>query len=205
MANQWYRFYSEFDHDPKVQTMSEAMQRRLVMLFCSRCREEKITDMQRAFQWRITSEELAETKKRFIDLGFIDENWQLLNWNKRQFLSDSSTERTRRYRQLLKQDETSRERNRNGHVTVPEQNRAEQNIKSTRERVTPPAAAPYRKPPPKSDAWMTKELPAGERDRMMAIASKRLAEGKPMEEADIRNVRAWEAEQKAKTAAEVPA
>ena len=37
MANPWFRMYSEFATDPKVQSMSEAMQRRLMMLFCLRC------------------------------------------------------------------------------------------------------------------------------------------------------------------------
>ena len=30
----WMRLYAEFATDPKVQMMSEAMQRRHVMLFC---------------------------------------------------------------------------------------------------------------------------------------------------------------------------
>ena len=37
MANPWFRMYAEFATDPKVQSMSEAMQRRLTMLLCLRC------------------------------------------------------------------------------------------------------------------------------------------------------------------------
>jgi hypothetical protein len=106
MGNAWFRFYHEWDSDPKVQSMSEPMQRRLAMLFCSRCREETLHETDRAFHWRISPEELAETKALFLEKGFIDENWNLFNWNRRQFLSDSSTERVRRYRQGLKQSET---------------------------------------------------------------------------------------------------
>jgi hypothetical protein len=50
----------------------------------------------------------------FIENGFIDERWHLINWAKRQFISDSSTERTRRYRERR---ETSQERHSDGDVT----------------------------------------------------------------------------------------
>lgn len=121
MANQWFRLYSEFADDPKVQSMPEHMQRRLIMLFCSRCKEEKIPESLRAFHWRISPAELAETKSVFMENGFIDDMWNLLNWNKRQFLSDSSADRTRRYRDRLK-------RHSDGDVTkcdVIEQNRTD--------------------------------------------------------------------------------
>lgn len=100
MAMPWFRFWSEFDSDPKVQSMPEEMQRRLVMLFCERCRDVTVTlsDDDRKFHWRVTAEELASTKALFIRKGFIDESWMVQNWEKRQFVSDSSKERTKRWR-----------------------------------------------------------------------------------------------------------
>lgn len=117
MPNLWFRFYSEFEDDPKVQMMPEAMQCRLVKVFCSRCKESRLTDAQRAFKWRISLGELAETKVLFLDQGFIDDQWNPIAWNRRQFLSDSSTERVRKHRQGLKQDETLHETKRNVTVT----------------------------------------------------------------------------------------
>jgi hypothetical protein len=108
MANPWFRLYSEFEDDPKVEMLPEVIQLRFVKLLCERCKEQTRTDRQRAFKWRIDLDALAQTKAALIEAGFIDENWTILNWDKRQFLSDSSTERTRRYRQ--KRRETSRER-----------------------------------------------------------------------------------------------
>jgi hypothetical protein len=115
--------YSEWASDPKVQRMSECMQRRLMMLFCARCDETigtlRETDL--AFHWRISEEEIAATKVLFIEKGFIDAGWRLLNWNKRQFISDVSTERVRKHRQARKQCETL-------HETIgTAQNRTEQN------------------------------------------------------------------------------
>jgi hypothetical protein len=130
----WFRLYHEFADDPKVQSMSEPMQRRLVMLFCSRCKEETLPETLRAFHWRIGMAELAETKALFIANGFIDEDWNLLNWKRRQFLSDSSTERVRNYRARLKnstleQDETLQKRLRNGNVTAPDTDTEQKQIK----------------------------------------------------------------------------
>jgi hypothetical protein len=105
----WFRLWAEFADDPKIQMMQEAMQRRFVMLLCERCKCETLHETERAFHWRITEQELAETKSLFIEKGFIDEEWHVLNWNKRQFLSDSSSERVRRHRRAKKQAESFRE------------------------------------------------------------------------------------------------
>ena len=104
MANQWFRMYSEFATDPKVQMLPEAMQRRLVMLFCMRCGDVTVTlrDDEIAFHLRISDAELAETKALFIAKGFIDSSWNITNWEKRQFASDSSAARTKAYRDRKK-------------------------------------------------------------------------------------------------------
>jgi hypothetical protein len=105
MANPWFRLYSEFAHDPKIQMLSEAMQRRYVMLLCLKCSEtlETLHETELAFQLRLDETELLETKKLFISKNFIDKNWNILNWNKRQFVSDSSTMRVRKHRDKKKQ------------------------------------------------------------------------------------------------------
>lgn len=110
MANQWFRMYSEFATDAKVQSMSEAMQRRLMMLFCLRC-SNGIATLQcneLAFALHITEEELEETKALFVRKGFIDDAWNVLNWDKRQFISDSSTDRSRKHREAKRKAEHQR-------------------------------------------------------------------------------------------------
>lgn len=128
MANPWFRLYSEFAHDPKIQMMPEAMQRRYIMLLCMRCSETLVTlhETEIAFQMRLSDDELAKTKELFLSKGFIDDDWNLTNWEKRQYVSDSSTERVRKHRDKkkdeVKQDETLQKRSSNG----TEQNRTEQ-------------------------------------------------------------------------------
>lgn len=104
MANPWFRMYAEFAHDPKVQMLTEVMQRRYVMLMCMRCSNALVTlhDDEIAFHLRIDAAELAETKALFVAKGFIDEAWNLLNWEKRQFASDSSAQRVAKHRAAKK-------------------------------------------------------------------------------------------------------
>jgi hypothetical protein len=119
MANPWFRLYSEFAHDPKIQMLPEAMQRRYVMLMCLRCSEtlETLHETEVAFQLRLSEAELIETKQLFVSKNFIDKQWNLLNWDKRQFVSDSSTMRVRKHRDNKKQpsndDETLQKRQSN--------------------------------------------------------------------------------------------
>lgn len=131
MANQWLRLYSEFAHDPKIQRMSEALQRRFIMLLCIRCSNGDVTlhDDDVTFQLRISNDEWAETKAVFITKNLIDENNNPVAWDKRQFASDSSAERVARHRA---------KRNDVCNVTVTAQNRTdtEQNRTEQKEQKT---------------------------------------------------------------------
>lgn len=120
MSNPWFRMYAEFATDPKVQMLSEVMQRRLMMVFCLRCSNNLVTlhDDEIAFQLRITSDELAETKALFISKKFIDKSWNVLNWEKRQMKSDSSADRVAKHRALQK---TKQQEQSNDDVTLQKQ------------------------------------------------------------------------------------
>jgi hypothetical protein len=105
MANPWFRLYAEFANDPKVQMLTETEQRRLVMLFCFRCNGHvTLQDEEVAFQLRISNDEWALTKANFIAKGFINSANEVLNWDKRQFVSDSSAARVAKHREKKKQE-----------------------------------------------------------------------------------------------------
>jgi hypothetical protein len=105
MANAWFRMYSEFATDPKVQMLSEVNQRRYVMLLCMRCSNDNVTlhDEEVAFQLRVTDEEWMVTKAALMSKGMIDEDAKPCAWDKRQYISDSSTSRVAAYRERMKQ------------------------------------------------------------------------------------------------------
>lgn len=84
-ANQWLRLYAEFATDPKVQMLSEANQRRYIMLLCLRCSNGDVTlhDDEVAFQLRISDDEWAETKRVLMAKGLIDDESKPTVWSKR--------------------------------------------------------------------------------------------------------------------------
>jgi len=120
MSNPWFRLYSEFASDPKVQSMDEVMQRRLVMLFCLRCSNvlETLQEHEIAFALRISETDMKQMKQIFVSKRFIDEKWNILNWNKRQFVSDTSTDRVRKWR---KKNETFPKRSKAVTETIQKQ------------------------------------------------------------------------------------
>ena len=100
MANQWFRLYSEFATDPKIQMLSESDQRRFIMILCLKCCNEDVTlhDEEVAFQLRISNQEWMVTKSLFIEKGILDNDNKPVSWAKRQFVSDSSKERVAKHR-----------------------------------------------------------------------------------------------------------
>lgn len=137
MANQWFRLYAEFATDPKIQVMSETMQRRYVMALCLRCTGSngsngnsngsngnsplRVTDSNGiACYMRVTVEEWEATKKEFIERGLFDENGDIKNWDKRQYISDlkdrTAAERQRRFRANKKNKNSNA---RNGRYVTP--------------------------------------------------------------------------------------
>lgn len=134
MPNAWFRMYGEFSTDPKVRTMDDEMQIRLVRLFCLRASgpTENLSDDELMYGLGCNvSETLRETKEVFLAKGFVDKNWGILHWNKRQFISDTSTVRVRKFREkhTKKQDETFQKQDETQNET--DQNRTEQNRTDT--------------------------------------------------------------------------
>ncbi len=100
MALPWLRLYHEFGTDPVTQTMSEALQRRLIMVFCFMQSGDldKLSETELAEAMGLTPEDLAWTKQIFIEKGFISKNWHPTNWKKRQHFDHSAAERMRTMR-----------------------------------------------------------------------------------------------------------
>lgn len=103
--SRWFRMYAEFAHDPKVQMLSEADQRRYMMLLCMRCSNGDVTlhDADVTFVLRISEPEWAATKAVLMSKNLIDEDNKPTAWEKRQYRSDSSAERVSKHRETKKQ------------------------------------------------------------------------------------------------------
>jgi hypothetical protein len=126
--------YSEFVSDPKVQLLAFEDQRHFIALLCLKCNETLDSDAPSPnYRDRMIAKALGlspdaamEAKRRLVEVGLIDADWQPTKWDARQYDSDSSTARTRAYRERQREQshETSQERSEN--VTVTDKSRAEQ-------------------------------------------------------------------------------
>ncbi len=109
----YFNFFDEWAMDPKVQSMSETMQRRHAMLLCLRNIGDTCDtpDEDVATFMRIGMAEARKTKELFNRKGFIDGiGWNVKHWEKRQDGQSESLQRVRKHR--------AKERYSNGSVTL---------------------------------------------------------------------------------------
>ena len=132
MSRPWFRMYAEFAADPKVQLLAFDDQRHFVMLLCLKCSGTLDSDAPTPeFFDRMIAKSLGldllaaqEAKRRLCEVGVIGSDWQPTKWEERQYDSDLSTERVRKYRMkrsgnVSETDESREEKSRT------EQNREE--------------------------------------------------------------------------------
>ena len=125
----WFRFYTEAVNDPKVQRLSPQLFKTWVNLLCLAGQNggdlPSVDDI--AYFLRLSTHDAQQQIDELIFAGLVDigkgQKLTPHNWEKRQFVSDVSTERVRKYRQTKKKetcnaDETFQE-------TPPEQNRTD--------------------------------------------------------------------------------
>jgi len=105
MSNPWFRLYAEFSGDPVAQSLAFEDQRHYIILLCMKCNGTLDRDLPQSRRDAIISRGLgldpassAEAKRRLMEVGFVDKNWQPTAWDKRQFVSDISTDRVRKFR-----------------------------------------------------------------------------------------------------------
>jgi rubrerythrin len=109
--SRWFRFYDCALDDPKVQRLSDALFKTWINLLCVASRNggrlPAVEDL--AFMLRLSEDEMAAsldklTAARLLDEG--DTGMSPHNWDERQFKSDVSSERVKRFRQRSTKRET---------------------------------------------------------------------------------------------------
>ena len=99
----WFRFYAEALNDPKVQRLAGETFKAWVNLLClSKAHDGTLPNVgDIAFGLRKSEDEIIQLLDTLNDAGLIEESpdgWSPHNWCKRQYVSDSSTERVKRFR-----------------------------------------------------------------------------------------------------------
>jgi len=112
-TNPWFRMYSDFIYDEKIEFLAFEDQRHFVFLLCMKnlglldkeYPSEAMRERVIAKRLGLVGEALIGAKTRLLEACLIDEDWQPTAWDKRQFVSDadeSHAERQRRYRERQK-------------------------------------------------------------------------------------------------------
>ncbi len=100
----WFRVYAEMVDDAKLRLLAFEDRWHYVALLCCKCQglidetRPELLDRIIGLKLGLASRELDEVRRRLIDVALIDKAWQPLGWDGRQFVSDSSLERTRKWR-----------------------------------------------------------------------------------------------------------
>ncbi|NOZ27983.1 MAG: hypothetical protein GXP39_08025 [Chloroflexi bacterium] len=160
----WFRFYNETYRDPKIRRLSREMgcsiaeavgvwaillslasesERRGALMLNSDIPLD-LSDLEDA-TGAANIKEWLECMQRLGMLTYEDDIWYITNWDKRQFASDSSTERVKRYRERKREaerngDETLQQRSCNVSGTPPDTDTETDTDSDTEKDLTAPAA-----------------------------------------------------------------
>jgi len=103
VSNPWFRFYASVVNDPKVQRLEPRLFKTWVNLLCVAAEHDgalpHLSDL--AFALRLPEDALAADYDALVAAGLIDEHDDHVtphNWSGRQFQSDVSTDRVKRFR-----------------------------------------------------------------------------------------------------------
>ena len=165
----WFRMYTDFLEDPKMLALAFEDQRHFIGVLALKSASTLDQDCSPELMDRLVAQRLwidhsaiREVKRRLIEAGLIDEDWQPIAWEKRQFVSDhdpTAAERARRYREKQKKITPSRvtsrvtSRTSNGSVTpldtdTESDTEKEEETTQTADAVRAAAASPRLAPEP---------------------------------------------------------
>jgi len=125
----WFRVYHRMVDDERLRLLAFEDRWHFVAVLCLKA--DGLIDDQRGDLWErrlalklgLQTRELEELQRRLMGVGLIDAYWQPVKWDELQQRSDSSTERTRKYRERQKeqQEQGCDDVKRHGDVTVTPQ------------------------------------------------------------------------------------
>lgn len=131
----WFRFYAEALHDPKLQNLPDRSFKAWVNALCLACQLNsatgsigKLGDI--AFAFHETEDAVSSAFHPLVTLGMLTrdgETFHIAKWQKRQYKSDTSTNRVKRFRK----------RKRNVTETVPDTDTDQIQIRSENPPVSP--------------------------------------------------------------------
>jgi len=117
----WLRLYADMVDNEKIRLLSFDDRWHFVAILC--CKQQGIlegkrdlTERKLAVKLGVQLRELDEIKRRLMEVELVDESFNPIGWDSKQFKSDSSADRVRKYR------ENNKKKTCNVTETLPERN-----------------------------------------------------------------------------------
>jgi hypothetical protein len=127
----WFRVYVELVDDPKVQRLDPSLFKALINLWCLASAKDGVLPLidEKAFKLRMKPEKAQRVLTELRAAGLIDDDERGVrphNWDERQFTSDGSTPRVKRFRERRRNvspavSETGPETEAEAERTIPSQ------------------------------------------------------------------------------------
>ena len=106
MSNPWFRLYSEIIDDEKIRLLAFEDRWHYVAILCLKNsgffdKQHKGDLLRRGMSVKlgVNGVDLDNLKTRLLEVDLIDDDWNPKGWDRRQFKSDTSAERTRKWRE----------------------------------------------------------------------------------------------------------
>lgn len=133
----WFRVYHRMIDDERLRLLAFEDRWHFVAVLCMKAdgllddQHDQLWERRLALKLGVQLRELDEIHRRLASVGLIDANWQPVKWDELQCRSDSSAERTRKYRERQKsqQYQGCDDVKRHSDVTVTPQIREEEDKK----------------------------------------------------------------------------
>jgi hypothetical protein len=101
----WFRMHADAVDDVKLRLLAFEDRWHYVAVLCMKCdgilddhADSGLLDRMVAAKLGLGIRETDEARRRLVEVDLIDEKWQPLGWGKRQYESDKSTARVRKFR-----------------------------------------------------------------------------------------------------------
>jgi hypothetical protein len=113
----WFRLYGETVDDAKLRLLAFEDRWHYIAILC--CKAQGIIDGTKlemldrmiAAKLGLAARELDEVRRRLKEVALINHDWQPLGWERRQYVSDTSVARTRKWREKLKTKSEEQDKN----------------------------------------------------------------------------------------------
>lgn len=110
----WFRLYHRMIDDDRLRLLAFEDRWHFVAVLCLKAAgliddtQDELWERRMSVKLGLQTRELEELQRRLMAVGLIDDQWQPIKWDDLQCRSDSSVERTRKYRRRQKSPQNQR-------------------------------------------------------------------------------------------------